>query len=118
MKRHNFIFKRILSSLMTLAMLLPFCSVLFPVFVSAAEVIVDATVPTVSLSWDASTVTVTDGVATPYKNAAATASSYTMKYTVTASGVITDPITVRVQSFELSAVGGKEFATHDSTVPR
>ena len=98
--------KRILSFVMILAMMLPFFGTIFPVIAYADDdgsEITDST-PRVSLAWDTSTVTLTDGVATPYKNASATASSYTMSYTVTASGVITDPITVRVQSFSLSAL--------------
>ena len=52
----------------------------------------------------------------PHKSADATASSYTMSYTVTATGTITTPITVRVQSFDLSATAGQEYATVDTTV--
>jgi hypothetical protein len=102
---------------MVLVMLVPFCTVLFPIVTSAAEVIGEETDPTVSLAWDTNTVTVTDGVATPYKNASTTASSYTMSYTVTASGTITNPITVRVQSFDISAlVSQGEYAKVDTTV--
>ena len=113
---NNSIFKRVLSCVMIIAMLLPMSSALFSIVASAAEAISDATTPNVSLNWDTSTVTVTDGVATPYKNASATASSYTMKYTVTAVGDISAPITVRIQSFDLSAVAGKEYAKVDTTV--
>ena len=106
---------------MVTVMLVPISAVLFPIVASAAEAISEATTPTVSLAWDTNTVTVTDGVATPYKNASATASSYTMSYTVTASGEITVPITVRVQSFDLSAQVSaygiqREYAGVDNTV--
>ena len=103
---------------MVLIMLVPFGTVLIPVVASAADAVeeITDTSPKVSLAWDTSTVTVTDGVAMPHKNASATASSYTMSYTVTASGAITNPITVRVQSFDLSASAGKEYATVDTTV--
>ena len=117
MKQHeNLICKRILSFVMVLVMLVPFAVSVLPLAALAAEAINEATTPTVSLAWDTSTVTVTDGVATPYKNASATASSYTMSYTVTASGTITTPVTVRVQSFDLSATAGQEYATVDATV--
>ncbi len=126
MKRlNNSIFKRILSSVMAAFMLVALCTSLLPITASAAEAANEATneatlgeaiAPTVSIAWDESTVTLTDGVATPYKNASATASSYTMQYTVTASGIITTPITVRIQSFDLSAIGGEEYATVDTTV--
>ena len=106
---------------MVLVMLVPFCTTLLPIIASAAEAINEETTPTVSLAWDTSTVTVTDGVATPYKNASATASSYTMTYKVTASGNITAPITVRVQSFDISAQVSaygiqREYAGVDNTV--
>ena len=121
MKQHkNLIWKRVLSFVMVLEMLVPFCTMLFPIVASAEEVMDEITetdtTPKVSLAWDTSTVTVTDGVAMPHKSADATASSYTMSYTVTATGTITTPITVRVQSFDLSASAGKEYATVDTTV--
>ena len=120
MKQHkNLIWKRVLSFVMVLAMLVPFCTMLFPIVASAEEVMDEITetdkTPKVSLAWDTSTVTVTDGVAMPHKSADATASSYTMSYTVTATGTITTPITVRVQSFDLSAKAGKEYAATDAS---
>ena len=102
---------------MVLVMLVPFAMNVFPLIASAEEVINEENTPTVSLAWDTNTVTVMDGVATPYKNASATASSYTMSYTVTASGTITTPVTVRVQSFDISAeVSQGEYAKADTTV--
>ena len=101
---------------MVAVMLVTLFAMLFSVSAFADESEIESTDPTVRLDWDTSTVTVTDGVATPYKNASATASSYTMKFTVSASGIITAPITVRVQSFDLSAKVGKEYATVDTTV--
>ena len=111
--------KRVLSFIMILTMVLPIFVTAFSIvaFASESEEITEPdTTPKVSLAWDTSTVTVTDGVATPHKNASATASSYTMSYTVTASGIITTPITVRVQNFDLSATAGKEYATVDTSV--
>ena len=103
--------------MMIFAMMLPFAASMFPLAASATEAINEATAPTVSLAWDTTTVTLTDGVATPYKNASTTAKSYTMKYTVTASGTITNPITVRVQSFDISALASQnEYAKVDATV--
>ena len=98
----------------------PLCAILFPLTASAVEAASEGT-PTVSLAWDTSTVTVTDGVATPYKNAGTTASSYTMKYKIVANGNVTAPITVRVQSFDLSAKVSaygiqREYAGVDNTV--
>ena len=58
---------------MALALLVPFFTMLAPIAVSAAEG--ETVAPTVSIAWDESTVTLTDGVATPYKNASSTASS-------------------------------------------
>ena len=92
-QRKNLICKRILSFVMVLVMLVPFAMSVFPLIASAEEAINEENTPTVSLAWNTNTVTVTDGVATPYKNASATASSYTMSYTVTASGTITTPVT-------------------------
>lgn len=116
-QRKNLICKRILSFVMVLVMLVPFCTALLPIIASAAEVISEANTPIVSLAWDTNTVTVTDGVATPYKKADTTAKSYTMSYTVTASGTITTPVTVRIQSFDISAlVSQGEYAKVDTTV--
>ena len=117
MKQHkSLICNRILSFVMVLVMLVPFATSAFLLIASAEEAINEENTPTVSLAWNTNTVTVTDGVATPYKNAGTTASSYTMSYTVTASGTITTPIKVRVQSFDLSATAGQEYATVDTTV--
>ena len=120
MKQHkNLIWKRVLSFVMVVLMLVPVCTILFPIVASAEEVMDEITetdtTPKVSLAWDTSTVTVTDGVAMPHKSADATVSSYTMSYTVTATGTITTPITVRVQSFDLSAKAGKEYAATDAS---
>ena len=97
-------------------MTLTLFAMLFSISAFADESEIESTTPTVSLAWDTNTVTVIDGVAKPHKNASATASSYTMRYTVTASGTITTTITVRIQSFNLSAIGGQEYATVDTTV--
>ena len=118
-QKNKSLFIRLLSCVMVMAMVVPLCAMLMPFTAFATDDSADEitdTSPTVSLAWDTDTVTVTDGVATPYKNANVTASSYTMSYTVTASGTITDPITVRVQSFELSATAGTEYASVDNTV--
>ena len=116
-QRNNSILKRFLSSVMVAIMLVPFCATLLPIVASAADAVeeITDTTPKVSIAWDTSTVTVTDGVALPHKNASATANSYTITYTVTASGDITTPITVRVQSFDLSATAGKEYASVDTS---
>ena len=120
MKRKNkSAFIRVLSSVILIAMITPLFAMLFSITASAIDSLegeTDTVSPAVSLAWDTSTVIVTDGVAAPYKNASSTASSYTMKYIVTASGTVTNPITVRVQSFELSAKAGTEYATVDNTV--
>ena len=97
-------------------MTLTLFAMLFSISAFADESEIESTTPTVSLAWDTSTVDVIDGVAMPYKKADTTASSYTMKYTVTASGEITAPITVRVQSFDLSAQVSSEYAGVDNTV--
>ena len=118
-KNKNLITKRILSFVLMLTMALPFFAMVFPIIALAEDAGAEAVAesdPTVSISWDTNTVTVIDGVATPYKNASATANSYTMQYKVTATGNITTPITVRVQSFSLSAAAGQEYATVDNTV--
>ena len=118
MKRHkNSIFKRVLSCVMVVVMIIPLSAMLFPIVASAAEVISESSTPRVSLSWDTSTVTVIDGVAMPYKNAGSTASSYTMKYKIIASGTVNEPITVKVQSFDISAAAGQsEYAKVDTKV--
>ena len=116
-QRKNLICKRILSCVMIFCMMLPFAGALLPLVAYAEEQTIIDDTPRVSLSWDETTVTVTDGVATPYKNASTTASSYTMSYTVTASGTITTPVTVRIQSFDISAlVSQGEYAKVDTTV--
>ena len=68
----NSIFKRLLSCLLVTVMLVPMCSVLLPIIASAADSVEEKIGPTpkVSLAWDTSTVTVTDGVAMPYKTQA------------------------------------------------
>ena len=111
-------FIRLLSCVMVVTVLLPLCAMVIPVRAFASDDNTAGempdTAPTVSLAWDTSTVTVTDGVATPYKNASVSASSYTMKYTVTVSGTVSAPVTVRIQSFDLSAAAGKEYASVDT----
>ena len=115
-KNKNSIFKRALSYVLVVALMIPLCAIALPISASAAGAETESADPTVRLEWDTSTVAVTDGVATPHVNASATANSYTMTYKVVSSGTITNPITVRVQSFSLSAISGQEYAAVDSTV--
>ena len=118
MKQKIITAKRILSFVMILAMMLPSLATLLSFTAFADDTgseAVDST-PTVSLSWDTATVTVTDGVALPHRDAGVTDSSYTMTYKIEASGTVTNPITVRVQSFSLSAVSGQEYAAVDTSV--
>ena len=79
MKQHkNLICKRILSFVMIFCMMLPFAVSVLPLVASAVEAINEATTPTVSLAWDTNTVTVTDGVATPYMSLPFRLRSYTV----------------------------------------
>ena len=116
MKRHkNFIYQRVLSLLMVLVMLVPFFGTVLPIFSFADEPQnEEPTLPTVSISWASGTPMSSDGkVAMPVKSAGDSASSYKLTYTVKASGTITTPITLRVQSFEISAIADVEYTSVD-----
>ena len=114
MKRHkNSLKVRILAFVMVLVLLVPFVSIFAPIIAFAAEAISEAqnSLPKVSLEWGDGVVTDASGVADPYKSGAASdVGTYSMPFRIVVDGTVTNPIKLTVETFDLSATAGEDYA--------
>ena len=114
MKRHkNSLKVRILAFVMVLVLLVPFVSIFAPIIASAAEAVSESqnSLPKVRLEWGDGVVTDANGVADPYKSGAASdVGTYSMPFRIVVDGTVTNPIKLTVETFDLSATAGEDYA--------